>query len=207
MRRRRWYERWLLPKTPDIVGILRDQLAVTIAGVEAFARWAHGDAEAAGTVREAERRGDAAKRELLTALREAFVMPLASEDVFALSRGIDWILNYTCDLINESEAMRSPPDAGIAEMAELLAESVRHLDDAIARLDTNGEEAAAAADAAIKAERRLDHAYYDGMAALLEVDDMRERISRRELYRRCERIGDIVIDVAERVVYAVMKQS
>ena len=46
-----------------------------------------------------------------------------------------------------------------------------------------------------------------GVAALLEVDDRSERISGRELYRRCERIGEAVIDVAERVVYAVVKQS
>ena len=45
------------------------------------------------------------------------------------------------------------------------------------------------------------------MAALLELDDRSQRISRRELYRRCERIGEAVIDVAERDVYAVVKQS
>jgi hypothetical protein len=45
------------------------------------------------------------------------------------------------------------------------------------------------------------------VAALLEVPDMRDRISRRELYRRCSRIGEQVIDVAERVIYAVMKES
>ena len=54
---------------------------------------------------------------------------------------------------------------------------------------------------------QLEHAYYDGMAALLEVEDRTERIARRELYRRCSRIGETVVDVAERVVYAVVKQS
>jgi hypothetical protein len=48
---------------------------------------------------------------------------------------------------------------------------------------------------------------YQGMAGLLEVTDMRERISRRELYRSCARIGEPVIDVAERIVYAVVKES
>jgi hypothetical protein len=33
------------------------------------------------------------------------------------------------------------------------------------------------------------------------------RIARRELYRRCEIIGDLVIDLAERIVYAVVKAS
>ena len=45
------------------------------------------------------------------------------------------------------------------------------------------------------------------MADLLEVEDRNERIARRELYRRCSGIGDIVVEVAERVVYAVVKQT
>jgi hypothetical protein len=45
------------------------------------------------------------------------------------------------------------------------------------------------------------------MAALLDVDERGERIARRELYRRCARIGEVVVDVAERVIYAIVKQS
>ena len=46
-----------------------------------------------------------------------------------------------------------------------------------------------------------------GLAALLEVDDLREVTARRELYRRCSRLGEMVVEVAERVVYAEFKQS
>jgi uncharacterized protein len=199
--------RWFLPETPDVLGLLRRQVAVTIEGVDSFAAWAGGDAAAARAVRDAEPRGDEAKRELLRALRAAFVTPLEPEDVFALSRGVDWILNYACDLVNESEAMASPPDNGTAEMAALLAEAVRHIDAAIAEIGSDGDEATQAANAAIKAERRLEHAYYRAMAASLKVGDRSERIARRELYRRCSRIGEMVVDVAERIVYAVVKQS
>ena len=45
------------------------------------------------------------------------------------------------------------------------------------------------------------------MAALLGLDDLREVMASRELYRRCARIGEDVVDVAERVWYAVVKQS
>lgn len=190
-----------------MLGLLRRQVAVTIEGMDAFAAWAGGEVAAAQTLREAERRGDAAKRELLNALRVAFVTPLEPEDLFALSRGVDWILDYARDLVSESEAMACPPDAEIAEMAALLVEALGQIDQAIARLGSDGESATEAADAAIRAERRLEQAYYRGMASLLETRDMRERISRRELYRRCSRIGEMVIDVAERVVYAVVKQS
>ena len=104
-------------------------------------------------MRDAEQRGDAAKRELLSALRAAFVTPMEPEDLFALSRGIDRILNYARDLVNESEAMACAPDEGIAEMAALLAEALRHLDEARHQLGTDGDRATEAADAAIGAER------------------------------------------------------
>jgi len=201
------FRRWFLPEEPDVVGLLRRQVAATTEGVDAFATWAAGDAAAARLVRDAGPRGDTAKRDLLNALRAAFVTPLEPEDAFALSRGIDWILNYAVDLVNEAEVMDCTPDTGIAEIAALLGEAVREIDEAIAELGRDGDAATEAAEAAIKAERRLEAAYYRGMAALLEVEDMRERIGRRELHRRCSRIGEVVVDVAERVMYAVVKQS
>ncbi|HYB26511.1 MAG TPA: DUF47 family protein [Solirubrobacteraceae bacterium] len=197
--------RWFLPETPDVLGLLRAQVAVTIEGLDAFAMWAGGDASEAEVVRDAEHRGDAAKRALLGALRAALVTPLEPEDVFALSRGVDWILDYARDLISESEAMDCAPDVVTHEMARLLGEAVQHIDRALAHLDHDANAATEAADAAIRAERELERTYYKGMAALLEVENRSERISRRELYRRCARIGDMVIDVAERVVYAVVK--
>jgi uncharacterized protein len=199
--------RWFLPETPDVLGLLRRQVAVTIEGIDAFAAWTRGEPGAADALTEAEGRGDVAKRELLNALRTAFVTPLEPEDLFALSRGVDWILDYARDLVGESKVMDCPPDAGVGEMAALLAEALRHIDRAIANLGADPDAAAVAADDAIEAERRLEHAYYRGMASLLETEDMRERISGRELYRRSARIGEMVIDVAERVVYAVVKQS
>jgi uncharacterized protein Yka (UPF0111/DUF47 family) len=199
--------RWFLPETPDVLGLLRRQVAVTIEGLDAFESWAAGEPAAAERVREAEHRGDEAKRELLTAVRAAFVTPIEPEDAFALSRGIDRLLNYARDLINESEAMACPPDERIAAMGARLGRALRQIDTAIAHLGSDADEATVAADAAIREERALERAYYDGMASLLEVADRNERIARRELYRSCSRLGETVVDIAERVVYAVMKQS
>ena len=90
---------WFLPETPDVLGLLRHQLAVTIKGVDGFEAWASGDASSAQAVLGTEREGEAAKRELLSGLRAAFVTPLEPEDVFALSRGIDRLLNHARELI------------------------------------------------------------------------------------------------------------
>ena len=198
---------WFLPETPDVVGLLRRQAAVTIEALEALTAWAGGDAAAGQTVRDCEPRGDAAKRDLLNALREAFILQLEPEDVFTLSRGLDWILNHARDLIEEAEAMGVVPDAGMATMTKLLLDATRQIDGAIGHLGSDDDQATAAADAAIKTARELEHVYYSETAKLLEVRDTRERISRRELSRRCERISEAVIEVAERITYAVVKES
>jgi uncharacterized protein Yka (UPF0111/DUF47 family) len=198
---------WFLPDTPDVLGLLRAQVAITIEGLDAFAAWAGGDAAAADAVRDAEHRGDVAKRELVDALRAAFVTPLEPEDLFALSRGIDRILSSSREVIAEADVLAVGPDGEVAEMAQLIGRGVRWLDQAIAQLGAEGGRVTAAADEAIATEKALDQVYYRGMAALLEADERSARIAGRELYRRCARIGDLVVEVAERVIYAVVKQS
>jgi uncharacterized protein len=199
--------RWFLPDTPDVVGLLRRQTAVTLEGLQALSRWAAGDADAAQVVRDAKPRGDAAKRDVLNAVREAFILQLEPEDVFTLSRGIDWLLDHARDLIEEADAMHVAPDAGIAEMVGFMCEATGEIDRAIGLLGHDDDEATRAADSAIKSARRLEHVYYRETANLLEEEQMRQRIGLRELYRRCDRISEVLIDVAERIVYAVVKES
>jgi hypothetical protein len=200
-------QRWFLPQTPDVIGMLGDQLEVTTEGVDALAEWARGDAAKADEIRTLEHRGDELKRELEAALTTAFTTRVEPEDVYALSRGIDWILNLSKDLVRESEVMDCPPDAALAEMCRLLAESVHLLADAVGALDTRSDDATEKANSALHAQRQIEKAYRDAMAALVAVDDLRELMSRRELYRRVARIGEHVVDVAERVWYTVVKEG
>ena len=63
--------------------------------------------------------------------------------------------------------------------------------------------------------RRRRHQTRDGWStrtdvqqpALLQVADLREVMGRREVYRWLSRIGDPVHAVAERIWYAVVKES
>ena len=103
--------------------------------------------------------------------------------------------------------MACRPDAPFVEMADYLAEATRRLADAAAHLGGHADLASKAADAAVKCDRHLERVYRAAMAALLETDDLREVTARRELYRRCSRIGETVVDVAERIQYAVVKES
>ena len=198
---------WFLPDTPDVLGMLRQQLAVTIRGMDALVEWAHGDESAAARVREIEHEADVCKRELQLALVSAFTTPYDAEDLYSLGRGIDWILNLSKDAVRESEVMLCPPDAHVGEMAVLLREGVRHIDDAVAGLQEREADATTSADAALKTERNIERVYRRAMAELLELDDLREVTARRELYRRFSRIADQLTEIAERVWYAVIKES
>ena len=119
--------RWFLPEAPDVIGMLREQAAITVEGLDALVAWAQGDARAADRVRECEHRADDAKRALREALVAAFATPLEPEDVFELSRGLDEVLNSAKNTVREAEVMHTGPDSAIAEMARDLADGTTAL--------------------------------------------------------------------------------
>lgn len=200
--------RWFLPHSPDVLGGLRAQTAVTVDGLDALAAWAGGDAAAAERVRDCEHLADDRKHELRAALSEAFSTPLEPEDLFQLSTGLDTIMNSAKNIVREAEVLDRLPDPPMAELAAALAEGTRHLADAFAALgDGGGASATAAADAALDSQRRVERAYRAAMSALLQLPDLHEVAARRELYRRLARTSDALKDVAERVWYSVLKES
>ena len=204
MRRHRWF----LPETPDVLGMLREQTAITIEGMEALIAWSNGEPGAADRLRECEHRADDRKRELRAALTIAFTTPLEPEDIFELSTELDRMLNSAKNTVREAEVMETGPDEAISQMAVELAAGVRDLGGALEQLSA-GERVAAteAADRAAKSQTRIEKIYRRSMSALVAVDDLREVAARRELYRRLARTSDVLREVAERVWYSVLKES
>ncbi len=201
--------RWFLPRSPDLLGLLRAQAQITVEGMQALAAWAHGERGAADRVRDCEHLADERKRELRTALTQAFTTPLEPEDLFELSQGLDGVLNRAKDMVREAEVMDAAPDAAIASMADELAAGTRNLAVALDALAPRAQRdlATGAADEAIHSQRRIEHIYRVSMSALIGSPDLREVAGKRELYRRMVRTGDHLTIVAERVWYAVLKLS
>ena len=204
MRRHRWF----LPETPDVLGMLREQTAITIEGMEALIAWSNGEPDAADRLRDCEHRADERKRELRAALTVSFTTPLEPEDIFELSTELDRTLNSAKNTVREAEVMEAAPDEAISQMAVELAAGVRDLGGALEQLAA-GERVAAteAADRAARAQSRVEKIYRRSMSALVAVDDVREVAARRELYRRLARTSDDLREVAERVWYSVLKES
>jgi uncharacterized protein Yka (UPF0111/DUF47 family) len=154
--------------------------------------------------------GDDAKKELRRLLTVAFTTPIDAEDIYVMSERLDAVLNGAKDTVREAEVMGIAPDEAVAAMAELLADGVKRLTGAFSQLGRNrhGDGAAtAAADAAVKTQRQLERVYRKAASALLTVDDLREVIGRRELYRRFSRVSETLIEAADRVWYATVKEG
>ena len=104
--------------------------------------------------------------------------------------------------------MEIGPDEAISQMAAELAAGVRDLSEAFDQLAAGARAAATeAADRAAKSQTRVEKVYRQAMSALVAVDDLREVAAKRELYRRLARTSDDLREVAERVWYAVLKES
>lgn len=203
MKRRHWF----LPDAPDVLGVLGQQAAITVEGIDELVAWANGEAGANDRLRECEHRADDRKRELREELTSAFTTPLASEDIFELSRGLDEVLNSAKNTVREAEVMETGPNAAIAEMAGHLAEGTRHVAEAFATLEHPSVLSTDPADKAVKCQRHVEHVYREAMSSLVDVDDLREVSARRELYRRLVRTSEELAYVGQRVWYSVLKES
>ena len=199
--------RWFLPESGDVLGMLRAQAEVTIRGMDAFARWGGGEPQFGETVRAAEHEADDRRRDLLVLVRDSFTTPLDPEDLFELSHDLDEVINGAKNAVREAEALSMSPDPPMGDMCNLLARGVRHLGVAFSSLDADSETANAEADAAVKTQRNLERAYRHAMAELVNSGDLREVIGRQELYRRLTRISDNILAVADRVTYAIVKET
>ncbi len=199
---------WFLPETPDIVGMLQNQAAITVRGMDAFADWACGATARADDVRQAEHECDDVRRSLVDAVSEAFTTALPPEDLFQLSRDLDKVINGAKNTVRESEAMEFPPDQATADMAVLLAEGVHHLQEAFQTLDQKSiASATSAADAAVKSQRNLERVYRQAAGDLLTIGDISVVTARREFYRRISAISDDIVSVADRVWYSQVKEA
>ena len=199
--------RWFLAESPDLLGLLGRQGEITIAAMDALCTWSGGDRSAAAAVHAFEHDGDRASREVLAAVKASFVTPISPEDIYEISERLDHILNSAKNLVRESELLDINPDAPMVEMANLAALGVRDLVLAFPELAEHAERATGYADGAVRQQRAIEHIYRKAMSALLRIDDVREVTGRRELYRRCVRMGDAIEGVAHRIWYAVVKEG
>ena len=90
--------------------LIHDQAALTLAGLDALKAYMEGqNGPAAAELIRCEKEADEVRRILIYELNKTFITPFDREDIFALSRTIDDVLDYAYSTLNEMEVLKVRP--------------------------------------------------------------------------------------------------
>ena len=90
------------PRQDKFLRMLIEQAAKTLEGMEALEDYMkNANEEAAKRVTRAEKEADEVRRILIDELLHTFITPIDREDIFALSRAIDDIIDYGYSTVDE----------------------------------------------------------------------------------------------------------
>jgi uncharacterized protein Yka (UPF0111/DUF47 family) len=150
--------------------------------------------DSAQAVRLAEKDADEERRLLIDELNRTFVTPIDREDIFALSRAVDDVLDYAYSTVNEMEILEVQTNPYLIRMASLLRDAAGEILLAMHRLE---DHPAVASDHAVRAkaiENRMERVYREAIAELFQgprdVDHIMEMLKLREIYRHMSNAAD-----------------
>lgn len=198
----------VFPKMADFFGALSNQcqhVAQTTGLLVEFME--SGDVPIGERIRQDEHDADRIKAENLHTLNEAFSTPIDREDLHRAIMHLDEITNYCKTTVNEMTVLALAPDKYCLEMAMHIKMGADALALGFASLATEPASAAANADAARKAERKVEKAYRRAIADLFQGDDYINMFKRREIYRHLSNAADRVAHAANTLHDIVVKLS
>lgn len=188
--------------------LLARQSAKTVEGLEALWVFAvNGNRENANLVRNIEREADELRRILIEELDKTFVTPIDREDLFALSRAIDDVVDYANTTVDEMEIYEVKGDDHIKEMINILRKAARELNDAVKILKDYPRIASEHALKAKAYENTIEKAYHLALADLFKGSDTIYMLKMREIYRHLSNAADRGDEAANIISSIVMKHS
>jgi len=188
--------------------ILSHQSAKTLEGLEALWNFAvSGTKENANLVRNIEREADELRRILVGELDSTFITPLDREDIYALSRAIDDVVDYANTTVDEMEIYEVRGDEHIKEMINILRKAARELNDAVKILKDYPKIASEHAVKAKSYENQMEKAYHVALANLFKGTDTVYMLKMREIYRHLSNAADRGDEAANIISSIVMKHT
>ena len=203
---------WLRPRQDNFLQLIIEQAAKTLEGMEALEEYMRSnDREAARRVSKAEKEADELRRILVDELNRTFVTPIDREDIFALSRAIDDILDYGDSTVEEMVILDVAPNNHLHRMASLLKDAANEIHLATLRLEDHAGVAYEHAMRAKALENRVETVYREALADLFEgratCDDIIEMLKLRELYRHLSNSADRGDEAANVITDIVVKMT
>jgi uncharacterized protein len=192
------------------IRLIHDQAALTLDGLEALHVYMQNqDSTAAKTLVIKEKEADEARRILIDELNRTFVTPFDREDIFALSRAIDDVLDYAYSTISEMEILKVKPTPFMQRMAAVLRDAASELLQAVDRLEKNPGVASGHVQRAKALENRVEEIYREALADLFsggeDIKQVMKMLKCREVYRHLSNAADRGDEAANVIADIVVK--
>ena len=194
------------PKMPDFFGMLSEQCRQVCKTTGLLVEFMeNADHDIGKQIRKDEHEADRVKIHNLHTLNEAFSTPIDREDLYRAIMDLDEVVNYCKTTVSEMEVLGLQPDKHCLEMAMHIKLGTDALRQGFSRLATAPTEAANDADAARKAERRVEKAYRRAIADLFQGDNYIHMFKQREIYRHLANAADRMAHCANTLHDIVVK--
>lgn len=158
-----------------------------------------------------EKEADELRRILIDDLNRAFVTPIDREDLFALSRTIDDVLDYAYSTVDEVQLFQLEPTELMQKMVTILREAAEELHLGVLQLRDRPQIAVQHATQAKKLENRAEGLYREALAELFQqpktLDDVMLMLKRREVYRHLSNAADRGDEAANIISDIVVKMT
>jgi len=207
-----WLRRMFKPRPDRFIKLLLEQAEFTVRGMEALYEYLeHPSEERADEVTRMEKEADEVRRILIDELNRTFVTPIDREDIHALSRAIDDVLDYGYTTVGEMTILEVKPNNYLKRMVSLLVDAAREIYLGVLRLS---DHPAVAEDHAVRAkalENRVEWVYREALAALFKMprdaDHVVEMLKLREIYRHLSNAADRGDEAANVITDIVVKMT
>ncbi len=206
------FRRFFRPRQDRFIRLIIEQAAKTLEGMEALQEYMRDNSKAnAKRVIQLEKDADELRRILVDEINRAFVTPIDREDLFALSRAIDDILDYGDSTVEEMSILDVSPNRHLQSMASLLKDAASEIHEATLRLEDHPRVAYEHAMRAKALENRVETVYREALAALFhqpqDVEHIVEMLKLRETYRHLSNAADRGDEAANVLTDIVVKMA
>lgn len=192
--------------------LLGEQALKTREGLESLeAFMKEGDESYAKRVEALEKEADELRRILIDELNRTFVTPIDREDLFALSRTIDDVVDYAYTTLDEMVALDVRPNLHLQRLTSILREAAEELYLGVIQLKDHPQVALDHAARAKSLENRAESVYRSAVADLFKgpktVEDIVGILKMREIYRHLSNAADRGDEAANIIGDIVVKMT
>mgnify|MGYP000117475416 CR=1 FL=1 len=195
----------IFPPRYDFQGMLTEQARMTREGVEVLVAWLEKNAsEEPAEICRIEAAVDELRYGMEDKLRDAFSTPFDRQDIYRLSRQMDYILNFSCETAREMHVFGVSPDPPILAMAEALLQGTREIAAGVELMGSDPGSVQSSIRKTRDAIHTLDDSYIAAMKELFGSGEAIDALKRREIYHHLRDAGRALRDTVDILHQAVV---